>query len=213
MISKTERSSFAISLLGKLREAEVPYALLRNFEEVIDGSYKDIDLICPPLCARKIIAIIKAQDNVRGLKVIQRYSRCQVSIRLEERVGNISVDLDFQLPMAEVGFQESIFSKLGTKTIIFSDLGTREISVSGIEIILLDQPSEILTLKHHCLIKPKEKYKNRIAELRRLGYREKEKALVLRSKMLNFPRRTLVVGKAVFLWAGNRFSMWEKLFI
>ena len=115
--------------------------------------------------------------------------------------------------MAEVGFQESIFSKLGTKTIIFSDLGTREISVSGIEIILLDQPSEILTLKHHCLIKPKEKYKNRIAELKRLGYREKEKALVLRSKMLNFPRRTLVLGKAVFLWAGNRFSLWEKLFI
>ena len=68
-------------------------------------------------------------------------------------------------------------------------------------------------MKHHCLIKPKEKYKNRIAELRRLGYREKEKALVLRSKMLNFPRRTLVVGKAVFLWAGNRFSLWEKLFI
>jgi hypothetical protein len=202
------RGNIALTSLASLTDAQIPYAVQRNFDEIHAGSYKDIDLIAPHRSVNPIRRIFDLRDDVIVTYLKRSLSRSQIVAFVSTATPQrILIDIDHQITLVGDPSLGKQVSRLLSRSIVFSDLKTRQSKFGDMKITLLDPASELLLLKIHAHKKPKLSYLARINELETNGLTEYDILPSLRPLWANLLRRYGLLVYALPGWIATRLRL------
>lgn len=199
------RKVFALDFLGELTKKEVPYAVQRNIDNIVDGTFKDIDLIAPQTAFAHIKRTLCARQDVTTVNIVKSLSRSELAVDLvgTEKV-QVLIDLDYQVTLIDDCRVPARLARLLARSVSFSDLKTQSLTLGAYSIMLLSPDSELLLLRNHFKKKAKASYMERIAALERDHIEPSELSPGFQSRGLNLSRRYLFMLLAMPAWVVSR---------
>jgi hypothetical protein len=163
MIDFTNQDNKALYLLDYMHENNIKYTLLRGFDELVNRTYKDVDILAPMSTIKSLDQLFFELPASYKIIIIYGLTRCNYII-FNNNNKVIEVDLYMQIGINQKK-NTSLMKKLFRPTMVYADVSSHMVKAQKYKINVLDYSYELFLLLIHQVKKKSLKVEDRIKYL------------------------------------------------